>query len=133
MDFEVARNAGLDLIEELPELTGTMLRVAAADDGAGGDVERGEEGGCAMAGVVVGAPLHLARTHRQQGLRAIQGPDLRLLIHAKHQRPLGRRQRKADDIAHLLDKQGSFDSLKASVWCGCRPNARQMRWIMDGA
>ena len=27
----------------------------------------------------------------------------------------------------------SVDSLKVSVRCGCRPRARQMRWIVDGA
>ena len=47
MDVEVARHVGLDLVEELPELAGTVLGVAAADDRTGGDVERGEQRGSA--------------------------------------------------------------------------------------
>ena len=58
-----------------------------------------------MALVVVGAPLDLARAHRQQRLRAVQRLDLRLLVHAQHQRALGRAHVEADDVAHLLDEQ----------------------------
>ena len=76
MDIEVGRHAGLDLVEELPELAGAVLRVATADHRAGGDVQRREERGGAVPGVVVGAPLRLARPHRQQRLGAVERLDL---------------------------------------------------------
>jgi hypothetical protein len=28
---------------------------------------------------------------------------------------------------------GSLESLKVSLRCGCRPKARQMRWMVEGA
>jgi hypothetical protein len=34
--------------------------------------------------IVVGPTLDLAGAHGQQGLRPIQGLDLRLLVHAQH-------------------------------------------------
>lgn len=30
-------------------------------------------------------------------------------------------------------KSGSFDGLKLSTRCGCKPNACQIRWIVEGA
>ena len=58
-----------------------------------------------MTGVVMGAPLDLTRSHRQQRLGAVERLDLRLLVDAQHQSPLWRRQVEADDVAHLLDEQ----------------------------
>jgi hypothetical protein len=54
--------------QELLELNGAVTAVQLADDGAVGDVERGEEAGDAVAQVVVGAALGHARHHRQHGL-----------------------------------------------------------------
>jgi hypothetical protein len=42
MHVQIGGNAGLDLIQELSELAGAMLRIAAADYRASGDVEGGE-------------------------------------------------------------------------------------------
>jgi hypothetical protein len=82
-----------------------VLRVAAPDDGAGGDVESREQRGVAVPRVVVGAALSLARAHRQQRLGAIQRLDLRRLVQPKHQRALGRAHASPDDVAHLPDEQ----------------------------
>lgn len=105
MDVEIGRHAGLDLVEELAELAGAMLRVAAAEDGAGGDVEGGKQRGRTMTRVVVAAPRDLTGPHRQEGLGPIERLDLGLLVDAQHQRPVGRTEIEPDDIAHLLDKQ----------------------------
>lgn len=51
-----------------------------------------------MAPIVVCAPLNLAGTHRQQRPRPVQRLNLRLLIHAQHQRFVRRIQVQADDI-----------------------------------
>src|SRR3954462_3636459 len=80
MHVEIARHAGFDLIEELAEFLCPMARLALADHRAGGDIERGEQRGRAMPGIVVAAPLRLAGPHRKHRLAAIQRLDLRLLI-----------------------------------------------------
>lgn len=43
MNVEIGGHVGLDLVEELAELAGAVLRVAAAEDSAGGDVEGGKQ------------------------------------------------------------------------------------------
>src|SRR5262249_27416893 len=53
--------------------------------------------------------------------------DLRLLIGTQHEGAVRRIQVEPDDIAHLLHKERVLRSLKASVRCGCKPKARQMR------
>ncbi|ESX41155.1 hypothetical protein X760_31970 [Mesorhizobium sp. LSHC422A00] len=53
----------------------------------------------------MGAPFGDARRHGQHRLLAIQGLDLRLLIHAKHDRPVRGRHVKTDDVLHLVDKE----------------------------
>jgi hypothetical protein len=69
-----------------------------------------------MSRIIVSAPLHLAGPHRQQRLRAIQGLNLGLLIHAEHQSPSRRVQVQSHDVSHLLDEQGvprQFEGLAA--------------------
>ena len=57
---------------------------AAADDGAVEDVEGGEQGGRAVALVVVGHGAGAALLHGQAGLGAVERLDLRLLIDRQH-------------------------------------------------
>jgi hypothetical protein len=59
--------------QELLELHGPVPAVQGSDDLARGDIERGEQGGQAVAHVVVGAPLGHARHYRQHGLGPVQG------------------------------------------------------------
>src|SRR5581483_12312856 len=56
MDIETARDGGLDLVEELAELGGTVAGKAFADDLARRNVERREQRGRAVARVVMAAP-----------------------------------------------------------------------------
>ena len=86
-----------------------------------------------MAGVVMGAPLHLTWPHRQQGLRSVLRLELRLLIDAEHKRPLGWRQVEADYVANFLDKQRVVRELECLGAVGRSPKPRQMRWMVDGA
>ncbi len=101
MDVEIVGDVGFDLVQELAELGRAVAGIALADDTAGGDVEGGEQGGDAMALVVVAHPGRLARPHRQQGLAAVERLDLRLLVDAQHDGALGRSDVKPDDVAHL--------------------------------
>ena len=60
-----------------------MAPVALANHLAGPGVQSGEEGRGAVAHVIMGAPLHLARAQRQERLGAVQGLDLGLFVHAQ--------------------------------------------------
>ena len=94
-----------DGVEEVAELAGAMPLLGLADDLAGPGVERGEEAGGAVALVVVGAPLDLAGSHRQQRRGAIERLDLALLVHTEYERAVWRSKVQADDVAHLLDEE----------------------------
>ena len=65
------------------------------------DLERGEQAGRAVALVVMGVALGLARAQRQHRLGAVEGLDLGLLVDAEHDRPVGRVEVEAHDIADL--------------------------------
>jgi hypothetical protein len=79
-----------------------MTPMQLADDLAGGQIQRREQGGGAVAHVIVAAALGHPKGQRQQGLRAIQGLDLGLLIHTQHYRVGRRRQVQADNVADLV-------------------------------
>jgi hypothetical protein len=79
------------LLEEVEKLGSAVPFVALADHKAGGDVERREQRGGAVADVAVGAPFGHARHHRQDGLFAVERLDLRLLIDAEDEGAVGRR------------------------------------------
>jgi hypothetical protein len=59
-----------------------------------------------MALVVMAAPGNLTRPHGQHRLAAIEGLDLALFVDAEHDRMLGRRHVKSDDIPHFGNKVG---------------------------
>ena len=54
-----------------------------------------------MAGVVVGVPLDLARSHRQHRLGPVERLDLGLLVDAEHDGTVGRVEVEADDVPDL--------------------------------
>src|SRR5712692_8085822 len=122
MDICMARDVAVDVVEELAELDAAMAPMMFSDDLAALDVEGRKERGRAVAHVVVGAPLDLTGPHREYGLTAVQGLDLRLLVDTKHNCTVGRIQVEADDVPHLLNQQRvgrEFEAL-ASV----RPQAK---------
>ena len=102
VDLEFFRDLTVDDTQELQKLDVAMLRQTGADHDAGEHVERGEQGGGAVALVVVGHRASSALLHRQRRLGAVQGLDLRLLIHAQHHGLLGRVQVQAHDVDQLL-------------------------------
>ncbi len=70
----------------------------AADDRAVENVEGGEEGGGAMAFVVVRHRCQTAALHRQAGLGPVERLDLRFLVDRQHHRVLRRFDVEPDDI-----------------------------------
>ena len=107
-----------------------MTLIELAEDRAASGVQRGKERGRAVAGVVVGAPLGLARAHWQPRLRPIKRLDLRFLIHAEDERLIWRMEIEPDDIADFLTAQlAPCERFKVLTRCGCKTNARQIRLI----
>src|SRR5579885_484621 len=104
-----------------------MPAVALADRLARRHVQSGEQRGHAVALVAVGLPGGHPGCQRQNRLRAIQGLDLALFVHAKHHGVIRRIHVEANDVTHLLHKLGSLENLRFSTRCGCRPKACQMR------
>ena len=80
VDVEAARDIAFDLAQEAQELASAMTGIAAPDDLAGGGVESSEQAEGSVTRIVVGAPLDLARAHRQKRLRSVQRLDLALFV-----------------------------------------------------
>src|SRR6266567_3213325 len=91
----------VDVIEETDELLMPVALHVATNDGAVANVEGSEQGGCAVAFVVVGHRPGAARLHRQSRLSAIEGLDLALLVDRENDGVGGRVDVEADDVPEL--------------------------------
>ena len=130
VNIEAVRNLRVDLLEELQETRRpggacSICRSRSPKRCRGRQTATSCRGGYKM-----GPALRNAGHHRQDRLLAIERLYLALLIDAEHQRPVGRRQIKADDVADLVDEQGSLESLNVSERCGCKPKAVQILRIV---
>src|SRR5713226_7452189 len=67
-------------------------------------LQSGEQGGGAVAFVIVGHRAATPLLNRQPRLGAIQGLNLTLFVHAEYQRLLRWIQVQTDDIGHLFQK-----------------------------
>ena len=74
-----------------------------------------------MADVVVAGPLGGAGQHREHRCGAVEGLDLGLLVHAEHQRPLGRVEVEPDDVADLVDEQRVLGQLPGILFVRGQP------------
>ena len=114
-------------VEEADELLVPVPLHALADDRAVEHVQRGEQGGGAVADVVVRHGASAALLHRQPRLRPVERLDLGLLVDREHE-AVGRRiDIQPDDGAQLLGEAGSLESLKRRTRCGCEPVRAQIR------
>ena len=68
MDVELSRHVGLDVTQEGEELLMAMAGFALGDDRAVEHVEGGEQGGRAVALIVVGHAFDVAEAHGKHGL-----------------------------------------------------------------
>ena len=101
VDQLAGRDLRLDGVEEADELLMPMALHAAADHRAVQHVERGEQGGGAVALVVVRHGAAAALLHRQARLGAVQRLDLALLVDRQHDGVGGRIDVEPDDVAQL--------------------------------
>ena len=108
-----ARKFLVETAQESPELLVPMTRQALPDDPAREHLQGRQQRGRALALIVVGqgpaAPLLQGQARR----RAVPRLNLALLIHANHQRQLGRIQLKADHVGQLFQKLGIARQLEA--------------------
>ena len=100
-----------------------MMRPGLMHDLAGGQVEGGEEVGDAVALVVMGSSLDLARAHRQRRLGPIEGLDAGFLIDDITAVRSGGFMYNPTTSRTLSTNWGSSDSLKVSVSHGFNPTA----------
>ncbi len=105
VQFEFGGHAGFDLSDKGEELLVALTRTASRQNLPGGGVQRGEQRRGAVATVVVGNPLDITETERQQGLGALQRLDLRLLVDTQHHGMVGRIQIQPDGIADFLHEE----------------------------
>jgi hypothetical protein len=116
MDRLAGRHLTLDGVEKADEFLMPMALHAAADDLAFKDIEGSEQGGGAMALIVVGHGGAAPLLHRQPRLGAVKGLDLALLVEAEHD-GVGRRiDIEADDILELAEAS----TMRARSTCFCR-------------
>ena len=125
MDELAGRHLGFDGIEKADEFLMPVALHAAADHLAVEDVESGEEGGGAVALIVVGHGAGTPLLDRQARLGAVESLDLALLVDREHDGMGGRIDIEPDDLAQLVGEGlGSLESLKGRMRCGARPWAR---------
>lgn len=91
----------VDPAEEAQELLCAVARHAVADDQTRLHVERREQGGGAMAPVVVGHGRRAPLLQRQPGLRPVQRLDLGFLVDAQHDRTVRRVEVEPHDLGDL--------------------------------
>ena len=91
-----------------------VLEHAAPDHGAVEDVEGGEQGGNAVALVIVGHGAAFAGLEREPRLGAVEGLDLALFVHREHHVVGWRVHVQADNVAQLVGEVGIGGALEGS-------------------
>ena len=82
----------------------TVALVASAQNSSGGRIISGKQRKGPVTHIIVGLTLGQARTQWQNGLAALQGLSLALLIDTKHDGFIGRIEIEPHNIAHLFHK-----------------------------
>lgn len=114
MNIEVGQDLAVDLVEKADELLVAVLVHALTNHPAVEHVERGEQGGGAVALVIVGHGSGPTLLHRQSRLGPVDRLDLRLLVHRKNDRVFRRVEIEADHVFDLLRESrivGQFECI----------------------
>ena len=107
------RHRGLDPVQKAEEFLVAMARHALADDRAVENVERREQGGRAIADVIVRHRAGAAALHRQAGLGTVKGLNLRFLVNRQHQAMRRRVEIEPDHVAQFGGKSRVLRQLEA--------------------
>ena len=140
VDRLVGRDLALDSVEEADEFDMAVALHAAADHRSVQHAEHGEQGGGAVALVIVCHGLAAPGLDRQSGLGAVERLDLPRLspgesttawaggsTHGSGRWPARGQAPSPTMSASLASKRESRDRLKVRSRCGCSLCARQMR------
>ena len=126
MNIQMLRDIGLDMTQKAQELLMAVPRFALREDLSVGDIERREQGRGAMSDVVVGDAFHVAQTHWQHRLRALQGLHLALLVDTQNQRFVWWIQVQPNHVAKLLDEERVGRELEGLGSMGLYAEQRQI-------
>ena len=80
VDVQLCRHVGFKGVEKAAKLLAAMPPLGLSDDLARLGIQSGEQTGCAMADIIVGATLYLSGAHGQQRSGTVQGLNLALFI-----------------------------------------------------
>ena len=108
-------------------IAGGDAAAAAPDHPAMENVERGEQGGRAVALVVMGHRPAFSGLQRQTGLRAVKRLDLSFLVDRDDDRVGGRVHVEATMSSTFATNSGSLERLKVRMRWGCSRCASQKR------
>src|SRR5919106_481792 len=114
VDHFPRRHLPFDRVQEADELLVAVARHAAADHRAVEHVERGEQGGGAVALVIVGHGARFAGLERQARLGGVGGLDLALLVERQHQAVRRRIEIEPDDRFELGGEVGIARALEGA-------------------
>ena len=103
--FRQLRYLLVDLLQEFHPLFRPVAFIGFRDYCPGRDVKRREQVNGAVPDIIMGPLLWHAGHHRQHWLRPVKRLHLGLLVHAQHNRVLGRIQVQPDHIVDLLHEQ----------------------------
>src|ERR1041385_1267162 len=118
MKFDFAGKFLFQPLEKLQKLLVTVSCITLPNDSALGNLQRGKQGGGAVAFVVVRHGATPSLLERQPRLSAIQGLNLALFIHAQYQGLLRGVEVKSNHVRKLLQKSrisGHLETL-GPVW-----------------
>ena len=118
VDDPAGPDSTLDGVEEFDELLVGMALHATANHGAVEDVEGGEQGGGAVALVVMGHGAAFAGLHGQAGLGAVERLDWGFLVNRDDHGMNGWIHVEADDDFTFAANAGSRDVLKVRMRWG---------------
>jgi len=104
VQVEFGRGSAVDFLEETDKFLVPMARHTVADYLAVEHAEGCEEGGRAVAFIIVRPSPATALLHREARLGAVEGLDLTLLVHTQNQGLVRRIQIQTNDVAEFLDK-----------------------------
>ncbi len=101
VNVQLGWNILIDRIQELAEFDTAVPMMALSDHRPSGHIQGREEIRGPVPKIIMGVAFDLAGAHGQDGGSRLSSLDLRLLIHAQDQGPVGRGQVEPDNVSDL--------------------------------
>ena len=104
VNIKIASHLALNLTQKAQKFLALMTRFSGSNDPTGCHIQSGKERSGTVPIVVMAPTLGATRTHWQDGLAALEGLDLALFVHTKHQSILGWVPIEPHHVTNLVDK-----------------------------